>query len=123
MKKIVIVIFVVILLIVGYVKTALGEEAATPFYEEAMQEVKTYTTSGSIEGSWTLTFQKDETGFYPCKFNLGDDRIVTIPLSDEELNELLYKALGEDRQRQEEEDKNENRTWIACAWDWVTFWD
>lgn len=123
MKKIVIVVLVVMLLIVGYVKTALGEEAATPFYEEAMQEVKTYTTNGSIEGSWTLTFQKDETGFYPCRFNMGEGRTVVIPLSDEELNELLYKALVEENQKQTEEDETENRTWIACTWDWVTFWD
>ena len=127
MKKILMVLLVAMLLIVGLTRMAQAEETTTPAeVMKAMSEVKVFTTKGQIEGTWTLSFERNEDNLYPCLLDLGDGRIIVVPLTNDEVNELIYKSIDEAHQKVIEEateSETDDRSFLAKAADWVVFWD
>lgn len=127
MKKILMVLLIAVMLIVGLVHMARAEETTTPAeVMKAMSEVKVFTTKGQIEGTWTLSFERNEDNLYPCLLDLGDGRIIVVPLTNDEVNELIYKSLDEAHQKAIEEateSETDDRSFLAKAADWVVFWD
>lgn len=123
MKKIVMFVLVAILVVVGLANIrARGEEA--PAIEVELSKVKTFTTEGQLEGTWILSFEKDENGYYRCAFDMGDGRVVMFPLTDAEVDRLMVKAVDEIRQKTEaEQNQTDDRTFIVKAVDWITFWN
>lgn len=123
MKKIVMFVLVAILVVVGLANIrARGEEA--PAMEVELSKVKTFTTEGQLEGTWILSFEKDDQSYYRCAFDMGDGRVVLFPLTDAEVDMLMVKAVDEIRQKAEaEQDQTDDRTFIAKAVDWITFWN
>ena len=122
MKNFVIAMLVVVLLLVGIAINAKGEEASTQ--EVKLSEVKTFTAKGQLEGTWILSFQKDEDGYFRCGFDMGDGRVILVPLTDSEVDRLMADAVDEIRQKQEEENQEtDDRSFITKAVDWIIFWD
>jgi hypothetical protein len=122
MKNFVIAMLVVVLLLVGIAINAKGEEASAQ--EVKLSEVKTFTAKGQLEGTWILSFQKDEDGYFRCGFDMGDGRVILVPLTDSEVDRLMADAVDEIRQKQEEENqKTDDRGFIAKAVDWIAFWN
>ena len=122
MKNFVIAMLVVVLLLVGIAINAKGEEASAQ--EVKLSEVKTFTAKGQLEGTWILSFQKDEDGYFRCGFDMGDGRVILVPLTDSEVDRLMADAVDEIRQKQEEENQEtDDRSFITKAVDWITFWD
>lgn len=124
MKKFAVVLLVVAM-VMGLTCMAHGEVSMPDGYE-ALTKVKAFTTEGQISGTWTLSFERDENNLYPCALDMGDGRIIMVPLTDDEVNELMYKAIVEAHAKAEEEakkDEPDDRTFIAKAVDWVTFWN
>lgn len=98
----------------------------TPADLEALRTHKVFQTEGELKGTWTIGFERNEENMFPCVLDLGDGRRILVPLTDEEVNALMYKALEEQHQKSVEEAKKaetENQTFIARAVDWVTFWN
>lgn len=120
--------FVCMVMVIGMILTmslaAHGE--VTPADLEVLRNHKTFRTEGELKGTWTICFEKDENNQYPCILDLGDGRQILVPLTDAEVNSLMYKALEEEHQRaaeEEEKAKTENQNFLARAADWITFWD
>ena len=92
---------------------------------KAFATEKVFQTEGELKGTWTLGFQRDENGRYPCALDLGDGRIIMVPLTDSEVNSLMVKALEEHKAEVEEAKKSESEDpgFFARAIDFVTFWD
>lgn len=91
---------------------------------EVLRTHKTFKTEGELEGMITLSFEKNDQGYYPCVMDLGDGRQIVVPLTDDEVNYLMYKALEEQHQKAEEAKKEESDPgFFAKAVDFVTFWD
>ena len=93
---------------------------------KAFATEKVFQTEGELKGTWTIGLQRDENNLYPCAFDIGDGRIIIVPLTDSEVNELMCKALKEfEAKAAEEEAKNKEPepTFIAKAVDWITFWN
>lgn len=129
MKKLFITVLLVMLMVLGLANNqACGEETTTPAEVlKAMSEVKVFTTKGQLEGTWTLSFERNEDNLYPCLFDLGDGRVIVVPLTNDEVNELIYKSLEEAHQKAEEEaakqSETKDRTFLAKAKDWICFWN
>lgn len=123
MKKFVYMMMVIVMTVMmGLV--AHGE--VTPADLEALRTKKVFQTEGELKGTWTIGFERNEDNMYPCVLDLGDGRRILVPLTDEEVNSLMYKALEEEHQRAAEETKKaktENQNFLARAADWITFWD
>lgn len=123
MKKLTAVLMVIVMTVMGM--TALGE--ATPAdMTKVFGSMKVFQTEGTLTGTWTIGFQRDENGRYPCALEIGDGRIILVPLTDSEVNALMVKALEEAKLQAEEEQKDEepsNPNFLARALDWVTFWN
>lgn len=122
MKKAICMMMVLVTLMMGCI--AHGE--VTPADLEVLRNTKTFQTEGELKGKWTLSFNKNDDGFYPCVLDLGDGRQLIVPLTDDEVNSLMYKALEEAHQRAEEETKKsetENPGFFAKVIDTVTFWN
>jgi len=120
MKKFIAMMMVIALLVLGLTAMAYGESAADT------QMVKTYTTITSIEGRITLSQIKDENGYYPAILELDDGREIAIPLTEEEAEALILKALNEaaaNRKQEEKAKARESYNWLQKAGDWITFWD
>jgi len=123
MKRFVtVMMFVVVILTMGM--TALGEATPTDI-TEVFGSMKVFQTEGELKGRWTIGFQRDENGRYPCALDLGDGRIILVPLTDSEVNALMVKSLEEAKLKAEVEQKEEpsNPNFLARALDWVTFWN
>ena len=123
MKRFVTVMMIVVV-ILAMGMTAFGEETPTDI-TEVFGSMKTFQTEGTLTGTWTIGFQRDENNRYPCALDLGDGRIILVPLTDGEVNSLMVKALEEHKAKVEEEQKEEpsNPNFLARALDWVTFWN
>lgn len=123
MKKLTAVLMVIVMTVMGM--TALGE--ATPAdMTEVFGSMKVFQTEGELKGRWTIGFSRDENNRYPCALDLGDGRIILVPLTDSEVNALMVKSLEEAKLQAEEEQKEEepsNPNFLARALDWVTFWN
>jgi hypothetical protein len=120
MKKILMVMLVAFLLLVGIALNAKGEEA--PAMEMGLTKVKTFTAEGQLDGTWILTFEKDDDGYYRCGFDMGDGRVILVPLTEGEVDKLMVKAVDEIRDKVESE-QTDDRTFLAKAADWIVFWD
>lgn len=120
MKKILMVMLVALLLLVGIALNAKGEEA--PAMEVELTKVKTFTAEGQLDGTWILSFQKDDDGYYRCGFDMGDGRVILIPLTEDEVDRLMVKAVDEIRAKEESE-QTDDRPFLAKAADWIVFWD
>lgn len=121
MKKFVTVMMVIVMTVMGM--TALGEATPTDI-TEVFGSMKTFQTEGTLTGTWTIGFQRDENNRYPCALDLGDGRIILVPLTDGEVNALMVKSLEEAKLKAEEEQKEpSNPNFLARALDWVTFWN
>ncbi len=121
MKKTICMMMVLMILVMGCI--AHGE--VTPADLEVLRTHKTFRTEGELKGEWTLSFERNEDDLYPCILDLGDGRQIVVPLTDEEVNSLMYKALEEQHQRAVEDKNKEsaNPGFFAKAIDFVTFWD
>ena len=122
MKKAICMMMVLVTLMMSL--TAHGE--VTPADLEALRTKKVFQTEGELKGTWTIGFERNEDNMYPCVLDLGDGRKILVPLTDEEVNSLMYKALEEEHQRAAEEAKKaetENQNFFARAADWITFWN
>lgn len=121
MKKFTAMMMVLVTLMTGM--TAFGEVTPTDL-TEVFGEMKVFQTEGELKGTWTLGFQRDENGRYPCALDLGDGRIIMVPLTDSEVNSLMVKAL-EEHKAEVEANNNEksDQSFFAKAIDFVTFWD
>lgn len=123
MKKTICIMMVLVTLIMSLV--AHGE--ATPAdMTKVFGSMKVFQTEGTLTGTWTIGFQRDENGRYPCALEIGEGRIILVPLTDSEVNALMVKALEEAKLQAEEEQKEEepsNPNFLARALDWVTFWN
>ena len=100
-----------------------GEEMSAEV--KAFSEMKVFQTEGTLSGTWTIGFRKDSDGHYPCALDIGDGRIIMVPLTDDEVNTLMVKALEEHKAEVEEAEKaaNPNPSIPARVIDWITFWD
>ena len=122
MKKFVCMMIIGMVLTMGLVAHGEGMSADV----KAFSEMKVFQTEGTLTGTWTIGFQRDENNRYPCALDLGDGRIILVPLTDGEVNSLMVKALEEHKAEVEAEQKEEkpsNPTFLARALDWVTFWN
>jgi hypothetical protein len=92
---------------------------------KAFSEMKCFRTEGTLSGVWTIGFQRDSDGRYPCALDIGDGRVIMVPLTDDEVNTLMVKALEEHKAEVEEAEKaaNPNMSIPARVIDWITFWD
>lgn len=90
---------------------------------KAFSEMKVFQTEGTLTGTWTIGFQRDENGRYPCALDLGDGRIITVPLTDDEVNTLMVKALKEHEAEVKEAEAASNPSVPARVLDWITFWN
>ena len=122
MKKFIAVVLMLSVLMMSAI--AHGEERPAEF--EAFAEQKVFQTEGKLEGTWTIGLQRDENNRYPCVLDLGDGRLISVPLTDEEVNSLMCKSLREYDQKVKEAEKMEraaNQNVFESVVDWVTFWD
>lgn len=122
MKKFAAMMMVLVILTMGM--AAHGE--VTPADVQALRNTKVFHTEGTLTGTWIIQFERNSDNLYPCMLDLGDGRIVIVPLTDDEVNNLMYKALEEHNAKVKEEAKAtevDDRTFIAKAVDWVTFWN
>lgn len=122
MKKTICMMMVLVTLMMSLV--AHGE--VTPADLEALRTHKVFQTEGELKGTWTIGFERNEENLYPCVLDLGDGRKILVPLTDEEVNALMYKALEEQHQRTAEEAKkaeSDNPGFLARVGDWITFWN
>lgn len=122
MKKFAAMMMVLVILTMGM--AAHGEVTSADV--KALRDTKVFQTEGTLTGTWTIQFERNDDNLYPCMLDLGDGRIVTVPLTDDEVNDLMYKALEEHNAKAKEEAKAkevDDRTFIAKAVDWVTFWN
>ena len=123
MKRFVTVMMVIVMTVMGM--TAIGEATPTDI-TKVFESMKTFQTEGELKGRWTIGFQRDENGRYPCALDLGDGRIILVPLTDSEVNALMVKSLEEAKLEAEEAQKEEepsNPNFLARALDFVTFWN
>ncbi len=123
MKKIIAVTMMIVAILMMSL-VAHGE--VTPADVEALRTKKVFQTEGELKGTWTIGIERNEDNMYPCILDLGDGRRILVPLTDDEVNSLMYKALEEEHQRAAEEAKKaktENQNFIARAADWITFWN
>jgi hypothetical protein len=120
MKKLTAAMMVIVMTVVmGCI--AHGEEM--PAEQKAFITEKTFQTEGQLRGTWTIGLKKDESGLYPCVLDLGDGRKVIVPLTDDEVNDLMCKALKEHDAKVKAEEKASNPSVPARVLDWITFWD
>lgn len=120
MKKFVTVMMVIVMTVMMGV-TAHGAEMSAEV--KAFSEMKVFQTEGTLTGTWTIGFQRDENNMYPCALDLGDGRIIMVPLTNDEVNTLMVKALEEHKAEVEEAEKAANPNFLARALDFVTFWN
>jgi len=90
---------------------------------KAFSEMKVFQTEGTLTGTWTIGFQRDDNNRYPCTLDLGDGRVISVPLTDDEVNTLMCKALKEHEEEIREAEKAANPSVPARVIDWITFWD
>ena len=119
MKKFTTVMMIVAILMMSLVAHGEGMSADV----KAFSEMKVFQTEGTLTGTWTIGFQRDENGMYPCALDLGDGRIIKVPLTDDEVNTLMVKALEEHKAEVEEVEKAANPSVPARVLDWITFWN
>lgn len=113
----------VVLLVMSLVM-AHGE--GRPAELEAFATMKVFQTEGELKGTWIIGTRRDENNRYPCVLDLGDGRLIQVPLTDDEVNTLMCKALKEyDAAAKEAEkaEKRANQNALARVADWITFWD
>jgi len=120
MKRFVTVMMVIVMTVM---MGATAHGAEMPADVKAFSEMKTFQTEGELRGTWTIGFQKDENGQYPCALDLGDGRIIIVPLTDDEVNTLMCKALKEHQAEVEEAEKAANPSVPARVLDWISFWN
>ena len=123
MKKFVCMMMVVVTILTMSV-IAHGEGRPAEF--EPFAEQKVFQTEGKLEGTWTIGLQRDENNRYPCVLDLGDGRYISVPLTDDEVNDLMCKALKEHDEAVKAAAKAErraNQNGFQRAVDWITFWD
>lgn len=124
MKKFATVMMVIVMTVMMGV-TAHGEGTSADLIE-TFGSMKVFQTEGTLSGTWTIGFTRDENNRYPCALDLGDGRIIMVPLTDSEVNALMVKALEEAKVKAEEANKEEepsNPSFIAKVGDWLTFWN
>lgn len=120
MKKLTCMMMVIVMTVLGCI--AHGE--ATPADMTAVfGSMKVFQTEGELKGRWTIGFSRDENNRYPCALDLGDGRIILVPLTDSEVNALMVKALEEAKAEAEANEEPTNPNFLARALDWVTFWN
>lgn len=121
MKKLACMMMVIVMTVTAMGCIAHGEEM--PAEVKAFGEMKVFQTKGSLTGTWTIGFRRDENNQYPCALDLGDGRIIMVPLTDDEVNTLMVKALEEHKAEVEEAEKTANPSVPARVLDWITFWN
>lgn len=121
MKRFITVLMIVVTILTMMGVTAHGAEMSAEV--KAFSEIKVFQTEGTLTGTWTIGFQKDESGHYPCALDLGDGRIILVPLTDDEVNTLMCKALKEHEVEVKEAEKAANPSVPARVLDWITFWN
>jgi len=119
MKKTICMMMVLITLMLSLV--AHGE--GMPAEQKAFITEKTFQTEGELRGTWTIGLKKDESGLYPCVLDLGDGRKIIVPLTEDEVDALMCKALKEHDAKVKAEEKASNPSVPARVIDWITFWD
>jgi len=122
MKKIIAVTMMIVAILTMSL-TAHGEGMSAEV--KAFSEMKCFRTEGTLSGVWTIGFQRDSDGRYPCALDIGDGRVIMVPLTDDEVNTLMVKALEEHKAEVEEAEKaaNPNPSIPARVIDWITFWN
>lgn len=119
MKKAIFMMMVLVTLMMSLVAHGEGMSADV----KAFSEMKVFQTEGTLTGTWTIGFRRDENNQYPCALDLGDGRIIIVPLTDDEVNTLMVKALEEHKAEVEEAEKTANPSVPARVLDWITFWN